>query len=209
MISKIQYISQPDVKGSHLENIRKALDAGCNWVQLRVKNRSIDWVYREAENVKALCAAYGTTFIVNDFVQIAKDLEADGVHLGLQDGSIAVARIILGREKIIGGTANTFEDIVKRHSEGVDYIGLGPFAFTQTKEKLSPILGITGYERIIGQMKQEHIQIPVIAIGGIKAKDMTGLMDVGVYGFAISGLLNEHPNPHNIFKRLTTGNIGV
>ena len=209
MISKIQYISQPDTRGSHLENVKKALDAGCTWVQLRVKNRLLDWVYREAESVKALCGTYSATFIVNDFVQVAKDLEADGVHLGLQDGSIAVARTILGKEKIIGGTANTFEDIVKRHNEGVDYIGLGPFAFTQTKEKLSPILGITGYEHIIRKMSQADIQTPVIAIGGIKEKDIAGLIDIGVYGFAMSGLLNEHPNPQNIFKQLAAGNVEV
>ena len=192
-----------------MKNVKKALDAGCTWVQLRVKNRLLDWVYREAENVKTLCETYSATFIVNDFVQVAKDLEADGVHLGLQDGSIAIARTILGENKMIGGTANTFEDIAKRHREGVDYIGLGPFAFTQTKEKLSPILGIAGYQRIIRQMKQEHIDIPVIAIGGIKEKDIAGLMAAGAYGFAMSGLLHEHPDPQHIFKQLTAGNVEV
>ncbi|ADY51948.1 thiamine-phosphate diphosphorylase [Pseudopedobacter saltans DSM 12145] len=202
MISKIQYISQPDSRGSHITNVQKALDAGCTWIQLRIKNKPLDWVYREAESAKVLCKSYQSRLIINDFIQLAKDLDSDGVHLGLQDGSVTVAREILGWDKIIGGTANTFDDVVKRSGEQVDYIGLGPYAFTQTKEKLSPILGLLSYEQILAQMKVSGINIPIIAIGGIQIKDMRALSKLGIYGFAISGLLNSLSNPEDIFGML-------
>jgi thiamine-phosphate pyrophosphorylase len=104
---------------------------------------------------------YLATFIINDNVHLAKQLDADGVHLGLSDEE---ARLILGKTKIIGGTANTLK-MLQRTAENCDYIGLGPYQFT-TKQHLSPILGLEGYRSIIEQMKAKHPN-PIYAIGGI------------------------------------------
>ena len=94
--------------------------------------------------LQELCYKYGATLIIDDEVQICKDLNSDGVHLGKNDMDPEEARKILGNTKVIGGTANTFEDIVTLVNKGVDDIGLGPFRFTTTKDNLSPILGIEG-----------------------------------------------------------------
>jgi thiamine-phosphate pyrophosphorylase len=90
---------------------------------------------------------------------------------------------------VVGGTANTFEHIQQRVQEGVDYIGLGPFRFTSTKEKLSPVLGLEGFQRIMEQVRTAGIQLPIVAIGGILADDVPGLRDAGIHGVAVSGAI--------------------
>lgn len=141
-------------------------------------------------------------YIINDNVYLAKKMDADGVHLGLTDMSILEARTILGETKIIGGTANTFEHILQRTSENCDYIGLGPFQFTTTKEKLSPILGLEGYRSIVEQMKAKNIQIPLYAIGGIQLENIESLMETGIHGIAVSGLITQNGQPKELITQL-------
>ncbi|MBW1654487.1 thiamine phosphate synthase [Flavobacterium quisquiliarum] len=191
MYSKLQYISQGETIETQLYNIHQALDAGCNWVQMRFKNQTAQDTFTLAEAVKLLCEEYLATFIVNDDLHLAKRIAADGVHLGLTDTKIDEARAILGSTKIIGGTANTVEDIHNHVQNGCDYIGLGPFRFTATKEKLSPILGLSGYFDILQKMKKNKIEIPVYAIGGITLRDVNPLMETGIHGIAVSGIITE------------------
>jgi thiamine-phosphate pyrophosphorylase len=103
---------------------------------------------------------------------------------------------------IVGGTANTFEHIQQRVQEGVDYIGLGPFRFTSTKEKLSPVLGLQGYQRIMDQVRAANIQLPIVAIGGIVAEDVPGLRDAGIYGVAVSGAILSAVDKIEIVKQI-------
>ena len=137
MLSKIQYISQGLTIQSQLDNITSVLEAGCKWVQLRFKNASAEEFLETAKKVKILCEKHDAIFIINDNVELVKEIDADGVHLGLTDSTIKEARNIIGFDKIIGGTANTLDDVLRRISEKCDYIGLGPYRFTKTKEKLS------------------------------------------------------------------------
>jgi thiamine-phosphate pyrophosphorylase len=191
MYNKLQYISQGNTIEEQLYNIHQALDAGCDWIQMRFKNQTAKDSFALAEAVKFLCEEYLAVFIVNDNLYLAQQIAADGVHLGLSDMKIDEARAILGSTKIIGGTANTFEDIQNHVKNGCDYIGLGPFRFTSTKEKLSPILGLSGYFEILQKMKKNNIEIPVYAIGGITLKDVNPLMETGIYGIAVSGIITE------------------
>lgn len=193
MISKLHYISQGNTIDEQLNNIQQTLDNGCNWIQLRFKNGNTKEVLTVAERTKHLCEQYKATLIINDKVDLASQVNADGVHLGLDDMSIKEARIILGSQKIIGGTANTFEHILQRVNEECDYIGLGPFRFTTTKEKLSPILGLEGYQTILNQMKKNNISTPLIAIGGIQLEDIALLIETGIHGIAVSSLLTQNP----------------
>lgn len=202
MFEKIQYISQGETPEQQLANICKALDAGCKWIQLRYKNKSILEVLKLAKMVQKICRAYHAKLIINDHVQVAWQINADGVHLGLDDISVMEARKLLGEFKIIGGTANTLEDVLKRVNENCDYIGLGPYRFTATKEKLSPILGIEGYQEILKELKNRNIEIPIpiYAIGGLDEEDFEKLEEAGVYGVAVSGLITHHENPGILFK---------
>ena len=113
------------------------------------------------------------------------------------------ARALLGPQKIIGATANTFGDIERAAAQGADYIGLGPFRFTRTKEKLSPILGIEGYREILARCAERGIRLPVVAIGGITAADVDALMATGIAGIALSGALLNAENPAEETKKIT------
>jgi len=202
MYSKLQYISQGETIEKQLYNIHQALDAGCNWVQMRFKNQTQKDAFILAEAIKPLCEKYIANFIVNDDLHLTKEIDADGVHLGLTDTKIDEARAFLGTSKIIGGTANIFEDIQNHVKNGCDYIGLGPFRFTATKEKLSPILGLSGYFDILQKLKKNKIEIPVYAIGGITLRDVSPLIETGIHGIAVSGIITESDEKEKLIQQI-------
>jgi thiamine-phosphate pyrophosphorylase len=202
MIDKLHYISQQAEDGSHLTAIQQALEAGCKWIQLRIKNQPADVILEYAIAANKLCNQYDAKLIVDDHPEIALAAGAYGVHLGLQDMPIADARRIIGDKMIIGGTANTFQHIQQRVDEGVNYIGCGPYRFTTTKEKLSPIVGLSGYEKLAEQLMAANIKIPVIAIGGILYEDVAAIMQTGLYGVAISGAITFADNREQIVKQI-------
>lgn len=202
MYSKLQYISQGKTSKEHLLNIQSVLDAGCDWIQLRLKNVDILEYESTAKKAKEICDKYKATFIVNDNVLIAKNCDADGVHLGLNDMLVLEARKILGENKIIGGTANTYEDVLKRIDEKCNYIGLGPYKFTNTKSNLSPILGLNGYTAIISKLNSVQKQVPIYAIGGIELQDIEQLFQTAIYGIVVSGLLTNTENRKEIIHQI-------
>lgn len=195
MIDKLHYISQETENISHLDAINKTLIAGAKWIQLRVKNKPENVILELAIKANALCKAYGARLIVNDHPLIALKAGAYGLHLGLTDMPIAEARSIVGGQMIIGGTANTFEHVKQRVAEGADYIGLGPYRFTNTKQNLSPIIGLEGYEAIMEQVSIAGITTPIIAIGGVELNDISLIMTTGVHGVALSGALTNANDP--------------
>lgn len=198
----VQFITHFTERYSYVDSARLALEGGCRWIQLRMKDSPLDEVEATARKVQDLCKAYEAILIIDDYVDIAKRIEADGVHLGKNDMPIAEARKLLGEGFLIGGTANTFEDILKHYRGGADYIGCGPFRFTTTKKNLSPVLGLKGYEDIIGRMQEEEINLPVVAIGGITADDIVPVMQTGVNGIALSGTILRAEDPVAEMKRI-------
>ena len=203
---QLQFISHQNEKMTYLDGIREALAGGCKWIQLRMKGATDEEVRPIALKVKKLCKEQNATFLIDDRVQLVKEVGADGVHLGKNDMPIAEARKILGDDFIIGGTANTFEDVKAHYEADADYIGCGPFRFTTTKEKLSPILGLEGYHEIIQKMKAENIDIPIVAIGGITKEDIPDIMKTGVNGIALSGSILNAKDPasetHHIMEMM-------
>ncbi len=192
---RLQFISHPGADGSVTGGVLRALEGGCRWVQLRHKDASIDTLRDEGRVCRDLCSRYGATFIIDDHVELVRELHADGVHLGKNDMPVAEARRLLGPSFIIGATANTFDDIVRAVSEGADYIGLGPYRFTSTKTNLSPILGLEGYDRIVGCCRSAGISVPIVAIGGIDDDDIGPVLSTGVSGIAISSSILRAPSP--------------
>ena len=191
----LQFITNSGIPSVVIDQAQSALEGGCKWIQLRMKNSPRDIVISTARELKQICAQYGCILVIDDYVEIAKELQLDGVHLGKSDMSVAQARLILGMGAIIGSTANTFEDIQSLARQDADYVGLGPFRYTETKKNLSPILGLEGYARIMRQCRENDLKIPVVAIGGITADDIPALMDAGVSGIALSGTILQAENP--------------
>ncbi len=188
-MDKLYYISQGLSPEQQLSGILKACSSGIQMVQLRMKETPEEIILSTAMEAKKICASFQSTLIVNDHISIAKKTNADGVHLGKKDASIAEAREILGKNSIIGGTANTLEDCNYWITNGANYIGLGPYAFTETKKNLSPLLGIEGYTKIINELKSKYASYPIYAIGGILQEDIQAIFETGVHGIAASGLL--------------------
>ncbi|WP_255474237.1 thiamine phosphate synthase [Pontibacter qinzhouensis] len=200
-IAKLHYITQVLNGKSHAETAEEACAAGADWVQLRVKDQPYELWKEEALQTQAICKTYGSTFLINDNVRLAAEIDADGVHLGKTDMSPVEARELLGADKIIGGTANTFEDVQQLVAAGVDYIGLGPFRFTSTKENLSPILGLSGYGLLLHQCQMAGIKTPIVAIGGILAADIAPLLATGVYGVAVSSVINKAEDKEQVIQQ--------
>ena len=202
----IQFITHNTGSIGYVEGARMALEGGCKWIQLRMKDASDDEVRQAAAEIQPMCKEHEAVFLLDDRVELAKELHADGVHLGKNDMPIDEARRILGEEYIIGGTANTFEDIQRIAAQGADYIGCGPFRFTTTKKNLAPVLGVEGYRDIIAKMRNAGINIPMVAIGGITPDDIDEILATGVQGIAVSGTVLNADDPVAMMKSLLLQN---
>lgn len=199
---KLQFITHQTERYSYLDSARMALEGGCKWIQLRMKDAPLDEVERVALELKPLCKQHEALLVLDDHVELTKKLEVDGVHLGKNDMPIAEARRVLGEGFIIGGTANTFDDVKAHYQAGADYIGCGPFRFTTTKKNLSPVLGLEGYRAITARMEEEGIDLPVVAIGGITYDDIPQLLQTGINGIAMSGSILRADDPVEETRRL-------
>lgn len=197
----IQFITHSNNRYGYVDGARLALEGGCRWVQLRMKEATEAEFMAAAAEIGRLCKEHGATFVLDDHVEWVEQTGADGVHLGKNDMPIDEARKILGNDKIIGGTANTFEDVERLYRQGANYIGCGPFRFTTTKKNLSPVLGLEGYQHIVDQMKSHGINLPIVAIGGILESDIKSILATGVSGIAVSGGILNAENPAEEMQR--------
>lgn len=168
------------------EDVEQALKGGVTLVQLREKNLNFEEFCKEAEIIHLLCKKYNVPLIINDNVEVAKAVDAEGVHLGQGDMSIAKAREILGKNKIIGATARTKEQAVKAEKESVNYVGSGAVFGTSTKSDAVKMSFETLREIC------ESVRIPVTAIGGITKENVLQLKGTGISGAAVvSGIFAE------------------
>lgn len=201
--SRLQFITHYTEKYSYIDSARIALEGGCRWIQLRMKEAEESVLEETAPIVQQMCRDYGATFIIDDHVSLVKKIKADGVHLGKNDMPIAEARQLLGDSFIIGGTVNSLDDVrATLLSATPDYFGCGPFRFTSTKKNLSPILGHEGYQNILQGMEEAGIHIPLVAIGGIQKEDIPSLLESGVHGIALSGSILRAENPVEEMKKI-------
>ena len=210
----LQFITHYTEKYSYTDSAKIALEGGCRWIQLRMKDVSETILEHHALIIQEMCKEYGATFIIDDNVHLVKKINADGVHLGKNDMPITEARRILGDDFIIGGTVNTFEDILKitnglsstanSQRPMVNYFGCGPFRFTHTKQKLSPILGIEGYKEIVKKKLEQNIDIPIVAIGGITNADIPHILETGIDGIALSSSILKAENPIEEMKNIVS-----
>ena len=199
MIPKLHYISEGSSPKEHLENIQKACSSGSELVQLRLKNVSKKECLKFATAAREITSHFQTRLIINDHYKIAKTIKADGVHLRQSDSCPIIARAYLYNWQIIGGTANTIQDCETLIHKNVDYISLGPFRFTTSKENLSSVLGLNGYTVIIEALKTET---PIIGFGEITAQDVTDLLVTGISGIALAKEITRDFNSIRRFNQL-------
>lgn len=152
-------------------------------------------VRESARQLQEMCEDRGATLIINDDPALAREIGAAGAHVGSTDMPAAEARRILRPGQILGGTANTVADLARLAGARVDYIGIGPFRTTTTKEHLAPILGLEGIRQLVRWAEDHHLPTPLVAVGGITAADVPPLLRVGVYGVAVSGAIAGAHDP--------------
>jgi len=203
MIANFQYITGKGSGETLLRRIRNYCRAGGQWVQLRMKEASFKEILEVAVQAKAITAQFNAKLIINDYPEIARSVNAFGVHLGKNDVSASEAKSLLFDYQIIGSTCNSWTDILHIHKEGKsDYIGLGPFRFTKTKEKLSPVLGVEGLKELKDKMQLNGIDLPTIAVGGITKNDLEALYQTGISGVAASALIEQEENIQGLLNQV-------
>lgn len=190
-----QFITHLNERYDYLSGVKEALEGGCRWVQLRMKEATDAQMVETGLKLRELCDQYNATFLLNDRVHLVKECGADGVHIGKNDLSPNEAREILGDRYIIGSTVNSCADLENLTSQSVDYIGVGPFRFTTTKKNLSPIIGLEGYRDMLRYEAQRAITLPIVAIGGVTKDDIGDIMAQGVSGIALSGTVLNSERP--------------
>lgn len=180
------FITHAPTTAEVLQQTEAVLSQGrADIVQLRMKNAPKSLLLSTARELQVLCRNYGVPLLINDHVDVARIIGADGVHLGKEDMSPSLARELLGDAALIGRTCNTLEDLHAALAQPIDYVGVGPYRFTQTKERLAPILGIEGYR----DLHLADYPLPAYAIGGIRPDEAPLFDALGIYGIAMSGAL--------------------
>ena len=185
----LQFITNTNAKTSVIEQVLAVLEGGCRWIQIRMKDASDEEIKKVVDAVKPKCIETGSFLLLNDRVELAKELNVGGVHLGKEDMPASKARMILGPAAVIGVTANTYADVAAVSQLDIDYYGLGPYAETKTKENLAPVLGLDGIRDICYEMEKNEINKAHVAVGGIKLDDVLPLIEAGVNGIAVSGAI--------------------
>ena len=198
----LQFITHQTERYSYLESARMALEGGCKWIQLRMKEAPLEEVEAVALQLKPLCKEHEAILVLDDHVELARKLEVDGVHLGKKDMPI-------------DQSPNSWRGFhYRRHCKYIRRCCTAlscrcrlswhrSFPVYYHQKNLSPVLGLEGYSSILSQMKEANIEIPVVAIGGITYEDIPAILHTGVNGIALSGTILGADNPIEETRRIS------
>jgi thiamine-phosphate pyrophosphorylase len=197
-ISKFHYLTQDLPSRSHLEQVIIACEAGANWIQYRCLSKPDDELIDEINDIAAVCDDWGATLILANHYHLLDRVDAQGVHIEDFDADFKAIRVSIGEDKTLGASATNIAALKAVQQTGVvDYCGYGPFAHTDTKPNNKPLLGFEGYREL---QKHPEIDMPSIAVGGIQLADVEPLLETGVYGIAVSAMVNLAIDPGQALK---------
>ena len=178
------------------DDVKEAILGGATLIQLREKNLSHEEFKREAIEIQALCKDFNIPFIINDDVELAREINADGIHVGQSDMEAGNVRALIGNDKILGVSVRTPEEAIIAESKGADYLGAGAVFHTGSK---SDAVDIT--HEALTQICSS-VKIPVVAIGGITAQNLIELRDSGIAGVAVISAIFAQENIREAAKNL-------
>lgn len=190
-IEKLHFITHDIDQLNHVQQAQLACEAGAKWVQYRCLTKSDDELLQDINTIAEICDDWGATLIVTDHVHLNGKADIQGFHIENMDADFIKLRELLGEACTIGGSANTIEGLIRLAQEGADYAGFGPFSHTDTKPNYFKHLGIEGYHKAMVQLQQKHIDLPVLAVGGVTLNDVEELLQTGVFGIAVSSAVNQ------------------
>lgn len=201
-LPKIMFITPNITKEEIIKECNIVLQEGIKFIQLRMKKASNDEILEVAKQIRPVCDKHCAILTVDDKIELLKSNLFDGVHLGKNDMPIKQAKQITQNKYLLGATCNTIQDIQKAIEDGADYLGIGPYRYTTTKQNLAPILGLEGYQDIIKNMRDKNLNIPFYAIGGITLEELLPLKEIGIFGIALSGAISTATNKQSIIKEI-------
>ena len=189
-IEKLQYITHDLPHLSHVAQVQMACEAGAKWIQYRCLSKTDEELLTEINLIAEICDDWGTTLVVTDHIHLNGKADIQGFHIENMEADFTILRKLVGDDITLGGSANTLENIIRLANEGADYAGFGPFAHTETKPNDLPLLGVEGYSTILKKLKTLSVEVPILAVGGVKFSDVESLMQTGIHGIAVSGAIN-------------------
>ncbi len=198
-IEKLHFITHDIEQHTHTEQARIACEAGAKWIQYRCLTKGDDELLKDINVIADLCDDWGATLIVTDHIHFNEKADIQGFHIEDMDADFVALKLRLGEAITLGGSSNTVEGLIRLAQQGVDYAGLGPFKTTTTKPNNAPLLGIKGYADAMILLKQQHIDLPVLAVGGVTIDDIDQLMATGIFGIAASSAINQADNMRNAY----------
>ena len=201
-ISQFHYLTQDLPHRSHLEQVNLACEAGAKWIQYRCLSKTDDEMLEELHPIASVCDDWGTTLIITNHFHLVALADIQGVHIEDMNADLTAIRNIIGDDKTLGASANTFEQIKNHIQNGADYIGCGPFGHTDTKPNQSAHWGVEGYQYMVEKLKAENLEIPLIVAGGVQLQNVTDLINTGIYGVAVSAAVNLSENPKESYKAI-------
>lgn len=210
-LPRLQYVTHPNEQYDDLTWVHRLHEGGVRWIQLRLKEEDVYNVFPDvhylaffheiADRMRAVTGALGMLLTINDHPEVALFSNADGFHIGQEDQ--LPEKSAFNESVIIGGTANSFQEMKRYLELPFTYFGVGPLRDTTTKSSLKPVLGLEGYRRLLLEMQQANIDTPVVAIGGVIPSDIRGLLENGVQGVAVSGALFHKGHAVEVIKEFT------
>lgn len=189
-IEKFQYITHDIPHLSHIEQAQQACEAGAKWIQYRCLSKTDEELLQDINAIAEICDDWGSTLIVTDHVHLNGKADIQGFHIEDMDADFIALRKLVGNDITLGGSANTIENLIRLANEGADYAGYGPYAVSETKANNYALIDIEAYNHTVKELQNKAIELPVLAVGGIKIYDVEALMQTGIYGIAVSGAVN-------------------
>lgn len=190
-VEKLQFISHDLDTLTHIQQAQIACEAGAKWVQYRCLTKTDEALLEDIHAIAEICDDWGATLIVTDHVHLNGKADIQGFHIEDMDADFKALREQLGEAITIGGSSNTVEGLIRLANQGVDYAGFGPFSVTTTKPNNAALLGIAGYAAGMQKLRELHIELPVLAVGGVTLNDVDALMETGIFGIAASAAINQ------------------
>lgn len=199
-IEKLHFITHDIPQHTHITQAQIACEAGAKWIQYRCLSKADDELLADINLIANICDDWGATLIVTNHVHLKGKADIQGFHIEDMNADFIALRKQLGDEYTLGGSSNTIENLIRLAKEGADYAGFGPFKVTTTKPNNSPLLGIKGYANAMEILKQQSIDLPILAVGGVTLQDIDTLLATGIYGIAASSAINQAEDMYQAYK---------
>lgn len=204
-IEKLHFITHDIVQHTHIAQVQIACEAGAKWIQYRCLSKADDELLTDIHAIANICDDWGATLIVTNHIHLKGKADIQGFHIEAMDADFIALRKQIGEEFTLGGSANTVQNLIRLAKEGADYAGFGPFKATTTKPNNSPLVGVQGYAEAVQLLNAAHVDLPILAVGGVTLPAVNSLLATGIYGVAVSSAINQADDMYQAYKDFYQG----